>query len=332
MPDGHIPSADELYARVVEARDALWEFGVYLSRHGMSNVPDQEDLVLPRFVRLADALRAIRPWIDSVQDYETKLALRDTQDIFDDITAGWGWEEVAKPDPERAAHLTKCAERAEGLNRRMMDAAASAHKSQDRSKSRSFRKLAAQAASGGIVPTMSPEEGEAQYKVAIDRLSREPRLGKCSPRFDENEARALEAVYRDLESSIKPPSIPAVRQPEERPPASRDWPPSGETDRPAARPEAAEQEAPPPAIDYEALATALRKQKKRNPAALVEYMANREEATVQEIARHVHGDPETSDSAIWNNAKRTSDALAAMGSPLWFRFASGRIYREISLK
>ena len=85
----------------------------------------------------------------------------------------------------------------------------------------------------------------------------------------------------------------------------------------------------PPVIDYEALATALRKRRKRTPAALVEYMASRTEATAEEIAEHVHGDPSTGDNAIWNNAKRASDALASMGSPLWFRFASGRMFREI---
>src|SRR5271157_2000815 len=87
---------------------------------------------------------------------------------------------------------------------------------------------------------------------------------------------------------------------------------------------------PRPSIDFQALATALRKESKSNQAKLVEYMADKEEATAEEIAEHVNGDSETSDRAMWNNAKRTTDSLAALNSRLSFRFASGRMYREIS--
>lgn len=149
-----------------------------------------------------------------------------------------------------------------------------------------------------------------------------------------------------------------------RAPAARpsDGPLSGGTDRPAARPEAdADHQAPPPegepaaagpdgspradrqvlevdasgtkdspSIDYEDLATKLRKQGKGTQAALVEYMADKVKATAEAIARHVHDDPEASDRAMWNNAKRTSDSLAALGAPLSFWFASGWMFREIS--
>jgi hypothetical protein len=111
--------------------------------------------------------------------------------------------------------------------------------------------------------------------------------------------------------------------------------PSGGPDCPAARPEAtagdaSEDKVPPPAIDYEALAAEMRKQRKGTQAALVEYMADKPKAKGEEIAEHVHGDSEASDSRMWNNAKRTSDSLAELGSPLSFRFASGWMFREIS--
>lgn len=88
----------------------------------------------------------------------------------------------------------------------------------------------------------------------------------------------------------------------------------------------------PTEIDHEALATELRKQRRPKQAALVEYMADKLKAQAEAIAKDVHGDPETSDRAIWNNARRTSDWLAAKGSRLSFRFASGWVYREISPK
>jgi hypothetical protein len=101
-------------------------------------------------------------------------------------------------------------------------------------------------------------------------------------------------------------------------------------DRQAAGADASGSKAPPPPIDYEALATELRKRGRGTQAALVEYMADKPKAEAEKIAKHVHGDPEASDSAMWNNAKRTSDSLAALGSPLSFRFASGWMFREIS--
>jgi hypothetical protein len=55
------------------------------------------------------------------------------------------------------------------------------------------------------------------------------------------------------------------------------------------------------------------------------------EATSEDIAEHVHGDRETSDDAIRKNALRATASLAQMGSRLSFRFASGRMYREIGL-
>jgi hypothetical protein len=87
---------------------------------------------------------------------------------------------------------------------------------------------------------------------------------------------------------------------------------------------------PPPPIDFEDLATKLRMQGKGTQAALVEYMADKRKAKGDDVALHVHGDSETSDQAMWNNAKRTSDSLSALGSPLSFRFASGWMFREIS--
>ena len=89
---------------------------------------------------------------------------------------------------------------------------------------------------------------------------------------------------------------------------------------------------PRPKIDFKALAAALRKEGKGNQAKLVEYMADKEEATAEEIAQHVHGDSEASDQAMWNNAKRTTDSLALLDSRLSFRFTSGRMYRDDSPK
>jgi len=101
-------------------------------------------------------------------------------------------------------------------------------------------------------------------------------------------------------------------------------------------PEAPAVEAPKPheapAVDFASLASALRKDRKGTQAALVECFTDRTEATVDEIAREVHGDDDASDKAIRGNVARTNDSLVELGSPLVFRVASGRVYREISRK
>jgi len=83
-------------------------------------------------------------------------------------------------------------------------------------------------------------------------------------------------------------------------------------------------------IDFEDLAARMRKAKKRNSAMLVEYMADRTQATTGEVADRVHGDGNASLDAIRKNVERTNDFLAEIGSRLSFRFVSERVFREIS--
>jgi len=85
-------------------------------------------------------------------------------------------------------------------------------------------------------------------------------------------------------------------------------------------------------LDFAALAGELRKARKPTQANLVEYMADKKEATVEDVAEHVHADSETDENAVRANANRTNDSLAELGAPLPFRVASGRVFREISPK
>ncbi len=83
-------------------------------------------------------------------------------------------------------------------------------------------------------------------------------------------------------------------------------------------------------IDYQAIVTDLRKANKPTQSCLVEYMADKREATAEEVAVVVHGHSETSRNTIWANLQQTNKSLAKLGSPLSFRMASGRVFREIS--
>jgi hypothetical protein len=86
----------------------------------------------------------------------------------------------------------------------------------------------------------------------------------------------------------------------------------------------------PPAIDFEALENALLEKGRSTQAALVRFMADKKTADAEDIAVKVHGNSRVGDKAIGKNARQTSDFLAAMGSRLSFRFASGWMIRRIA--
>jgi hypothetical protein len=86
----------------------------------------------------------------------------------------------------------------------------------------------------------------------------------------------------------------------------------------------------PPPIDFAWLAAELRKVRKAQQARLVEFMADKEMATVEDVAEAVHDFGGTDEGTIWANVNRTNKSLAALGSALSFRMGASRVFREIS--
>src|SRR4051812_2208563 len=86
-----VPSVDQL----VEVHQALWWF---FDRSSSSLTTDQEEKILLRFERLADALAPIRP-IELVQGWPSRIkrAIRSIVNAFDAMTEAWGWEWIAQP-------------------------------------------------------------------------------------------------------------------------------------------------------------------------------------------------------------------------------------------
>ncbi len=76
-----------------------------------------------------------------------------------------------------------------------------------------------------------------------------------------------------------------------------------------------QREAPAELPDFAALAAKLRKARKSTQANLVEYMADKREATVEDVAEHVHANAETNEKTRAANANRTNDSLAELGAP-----------------
>jgi hypothetical protein len=74
-------------------------------------------------------------------------------------------------------------------------------------------------------------------------------------------------------------------------------------------------------------ADALWEQGAHTRAALLEFMADRESATFEEIGRHVHGDPHASDGAIRQNVSRANKDLEARGSPVVLRVSGAKVFK-----
>jgi hypothetical protein len=98
---------------------------------------------------------------------------------------------------------------------------------------------------------------------------------------------------------------------------------SGDAPDPSANGEAKPGEPDP----LRALADTLWEQGANTRAALLELMAGRDSATFEEIALHVHGDPQASDRAIRQNVMRANKDLAASGSPVVLRAVGAKIFK-----
>jgi hypothetical protein len=130
----------------------------------------------------------------------------------------------------------------------------------------------------------------------------------------------------------KPEEPPSAKPPESASPAPKPGEPPP-TKPPDFASHAPEPEEPPPEtteIDFDGIATELHKQGKHTQARLVGYMAAKAQAQEEEIAEFVHEDEEASRSAIWNNAKRTSDSLLTLCPLLSFQFVGSIMYRTIT--
>ena len=85
---------------------------------------------------------------------------------------------------------------------------------------------------------------------------------------------------------------------------------------------------PPGSINYWAVATTLRRLEKPTQAALVEYMARRDNASCADVAREVHRDEDANSQAIRMNARRTNEELFKLNVPIRFQVKAGVVFKE----
>ena len=210
-PD-YVPAVDVL----VELQQALWWFN---DQGNVTSRPTfyQEEKLLPHIIRMADALRPIRPLLEKTEGWPTKMkrALRSLVEWFDALVSRWGWERVAESEPARSRYLKQCKDRVwEVFERPMHEAARSASDLWDESTPCPYDDMADVARNRGIEPTISTlEEAGSQFKIARCGFNSEPRIGRCYPEISYAEHQTFIASF----ASFNPCMMQVAPEPCARP-------------------------------------------------------------------------------------------------------------------
>jgi len=85
----------------------------------------------------------------------------------------------------------------------------------------------------------------------------------------------------------------------------------------------------PPVIDYDAAVNKLAARRRWTQAALTRFMKDKDAASFDDVASHVHGDNDKTKRPVPKKAERTSESLAELGCPVSFRLAGGMMRKEI---
>ena len=325
-----------------QVRELIDSIGEYFRTVACSVWPTcmwkQEDHVFPWFARLADAINAVRPVADSCPGWpdRVRLALPEVITTFDKVAADWGWEDLAKPEPERTAlQNARLAWFAETVERPRYEAALSIQAGWRcmADHDPAIDALAEEAKVKGCFVTMTPAEGESRFPEADKAYWLTCRLGREFPVVPDDLSSKFSAGHGLLKSALeeakrrdRPPAPPtSLLSPTDPPPAlPLQTVPTTRADAETGVPT---DRGLPPASRVDPVAV-LRKSGARTRAALVEFMKDRDSATTDEIAHHVHGDDQTTEKAISKNVQRTNESLIEMGFPLRFSLSSGLVFKE----
>ncbi len=209
-PGRYVPSIDQLveFYQALMGFDDMREKGptyIYflerdewkprLTLDGPSLIETMEDKILPRFTRLADALRDVRPLIGKTEGWRVEVgrAIGFIAKEFEATTEAWRWGKLAEPSPARDAHEKTCRE---DFRRDVEDPFLKVVLSIEAGWTRvkfPFDFYADAGRRRGLRPTMTPEEGNVQLPEAKRLVFQKPRFGKCIPE--------LKLIEQDSEAS-----------------------------------------------------------------------------------------------------------------------------------
>ena len=190
MPIVRIPSEEQ----VRDVYESLWAFLLKNSLR-CSAAFDQEDEFLPPFANLADTLRPVRPLIDANQGWPHPIGrgLRVIVEVFDEVTREWGWEILTEPDERRGQLESRKAWFRDEVERPLYEAALSWQAGcRGLECPPDIDHWAEEGRKFGFHPTMTPEEGQARFRPALERWHKVPRFGLCYPLIDDERKSTLD--------------------------------------------------------------------------------------------------------------------------------------------
>jgi hypothetical protein len=310
---------------VVQVRGLIAALDRFLHADEENSCPQQwwrqEIHRLDGFIGLAAALRplreltAVRGWPEWVQPGLLDV-IKAVVGAFDLVTRSWGWELLARPGQAR---ITFIRERFDAFSRRQLvtirDVARECSKRVPAIECPpEVYRLAAAVPPIDTPPWFPGLDYDARLAPLRDALRAKDkacRLGSRFPTLDPNDPeadpKAVAAAGLLRRALVQLRAAVAEVDPVPRVPAR-----------------------PDPPKDPRNPVAELREAGHPVKARLVEFMADKRFATVDEVAEAVHGDAEASDDTVSQNAIRTTDWLQKHGYPLCFTVKGGCVYRKNS--
>jgi hypothetical protein len=211
-PD-RVPSVNEL-TELLQAIQLLANHNRYTSRCTWV----QEDESLRVFCRCANALRPLRPLVNSIDRWPpvVEQAISAIASTFDAIASDWGWERVAEPNP--SAYLEE--RRAWFLNsvtRPMYEAALSWQARDGVRCPLDVSKVAIEGWSSGFKPVAPNDQVETVYREAHSRWVETPRFGTCYPNLKDEQEKSLLAPMIQLRAVLAVIPQRSLNVPESQP-------------------------------------------------------------------------------------------------------------------
>jgi hypothetical protein len=131
---------------------------------------ERDELVRDWFVRLADAVHAVRPRVVSVTGWRPRMGvgLKHLVEAFDRIKADWGWERLDEPEPARSQYHAECLDRfSQEVKHPLFQAAISWDETFDGTEPMlDPRRIADEGREQGFTGTIPPDRAESAYRDA----------------------------------------------------------------------------------------------------------------------------------------------------------------------
>jgi hypothetical protein len=282
-------------------------------RGGGPDALDREEDLAKAVGDLADALRALGPDERAAlrgRSRRASVVIDDMDSILRDIVGALHWGEKMMSPPAERGSFTAELHRLfrERFEAPLWEAALSweqGFSSADYAREKFALEMAQRGRDEKLHPTLSAEAGRERFNQLVAQVGEVFRYGPVEPRVDDELTTRLGVAVAEVEQWLGELEAASAG------------------DRPKDSPAKA-------TIDEAEAVIRLRKKSRTNQARLVEMMIGRQVASVEDVARDVHGDAEAEEATIRQNVSRTNTSLIELNCRTRYRIASGYVHKDTS--